>query len=109
MSLDSPSPPADPMSEPTILDSPDLSLPPRKDDAWRREQRAFRALLPSLLATHRDQYVAVHKGQVIGSGTDKVAVALEAYRRVGYVPVYVGLVSDTPRPPARIPSFRVLS
>ena len=62
ISLDSLSPPVDPTSEPTILDPPDLSLPPRKDDAWRREQRAFRAMLPSLLATHRDQYAAVHNG-----------------------------------------------
>lgn len=99
------------MSDPTIPDPPDLSLPVGngQDDAWRREQRAFAAPLTSLLATHRDQYVVVHGGQVIGSGPDLVQVALDAYRRVGYVPAYVDLVTDRPQPPVRIPSFRVLS
>lgn len=63
MSPESHLPAADPMTEPTILDASDLSLPPGKDDAWRREQRAFPAPLPSLLPTHRDQYVAVHGGR----------------------------------------------
>ena len=40
------------------------------------------------------------------NGPDEVVVALEAYSRVGYGPVYLGYVSDSPRPPVRIPSPR---
>lgn len=94
------------MSDPTILDAPDLAYPAARDEPLRREQRAFLALLPSLLATHRDRYVAVHGGQVIGSGPTLVEVAMDAYRRVGYVPVYVDLVTDRPQEPVHVPSIR---
>jgi hypothetical protein len=95
------------MSDTPIHDAPDLSLVVPEDDAWRRDQRAFAEMLPSLLAMHRDQYVAVHDGEVVASGPTLVEVALEAYGRVGYVPVYVDLVTDRPRELVRIPSPRL--
>ncbi len=94
------------MSDTRIHDAPDLSRVMPEDDAWRRDQRAFSELLPSLLAIHRDQYVAVHDGKVVASGPELVELAREAYRLVGYVPVYVGLVSEIVQPPSRIPSPR---
>ena len=48
------------------LPSPVLPSPP--EDKFRSEQRAFQKLLPELLRTHRDQYVAIHDGQVVGFG-----------------------------------------
>jgi hypothetical protein len=81
-------------------------MPP--EDKWRREQRAFRHLLPQLLKTHRDQYVAVHDGQVVESGSDKLEVAGRAYARFGYVPIYVSLVTDQPLPVVRMASPRLL-
>lgn len=57
------------MSEPTIFPAPEIPIPP--ENQWRREQKAFRKLLPSLLNTHRGQYVAIHEGQVVESGSDK--------------------------------------
>jgi hypothetical protein len=48
----------------------------------------------------------VHQGQVVANGPDKISVALQAYREHGHVPIYVGLVSDQPLPPARLPSPR---
>ena len=88
------------MSDAIIHDAPDLSAVLTPNDPWRLNQRAFMAMLPSLLATHRGQYVAVHDGHVVASGDALVDVALEAYRRVGYLPVYVDLVTDRPRPRA---------
>jgi hypothetical protein len=82
-------------------------LPARAENKWRREQQAFRRLLPELLKTHRDQYVAIHEEKVVDSGTDKLAVAERTYQRFGYVPVYVALVTDQPIPLSRIPSPRV--
>ncbi len=76
------------------------------DDKWRREQRAFRQLLPELLQSHLDQFVAIHEGRVVETGTDKVEVARRAYDRFGYVPIFVSrVVVGTPEP-VRIPSPR---
>jgi len=65
---------------------------------WHLEQQAFQKLLPGLLATHKGQYVAVYNGQVVDSGSDKLAVAMRVLSKVGNVPIYVGLVSAGPEP-----------
>ena len=69
------------MNEPSILAAPvvDLSAPPRTK--WEREYQTFRQLLPQLLATHRGQYVAIHDGQVVDSGDDKLALALRVLNK----------------------------
>jgi len=95
------------MSQLIPLPAPELPRPP--EDKWRCEQRAFRRLLSSLLSSHRGQYVAIHQGQVVACGTDKLAVANEAYSRFGYVPIYVSQVTDEPFPPIRLPSPRLVS
>jgi hypothetical protein len=61
------------MSSMETLPAPDLVAP--LDDKWRREQRAFRQLLPELLRTHPDEFVAIHEGRVVESGVDKLEVA----------------------------------
>lgn len=93
------------MSKLEALPAPVLAA--REENKWRREQEAFRRLLPDLLKTHRGQYAAVHEGRVVEVGPDKLAVAGEAYARFGYVPIYVSLVTDQPLPPGRIPSPRL--
>jgi hypothetical protein len=82
--------------------------PGAPEDKWHRERRAFWRLLPELLKTHRGKYVAVHNGQVVESGDDEVALALRAYRQHGYVPIYVGLVTDEPPRVERIPTPRII-
>ncbi len=74
---------------------------------FERERRAFREVLPALRATHDGQYVAIKDGKVVASGSNRVAVALEASSRVGYRPLYLGHVTDSPPPPVRIPSPRL--
>src|SRR5438445_4098975 len=92
-----------------LLESlPAPNLPEHDESKWRSEQRAFRRQLPDLLKTHRHQYVAIHDGKVVESGNDKLAVAGRAYARFGYVPIYVGLVTDQPQPVGRLPSPRLL-
>jgi len=83
-------------------------LPPPPEDKFRSEQRAFHRLLPELLPTYRDQYVAIHEGRVVESGEDKLEVAGRAYARFGYIPILVTLVTDQPQRPSRIPSPRVI-
>ena len=97
------------MSEPITFPAPVLDLPTPPQNKWEREHRAFVQMLPELLKTHRGQYVAVHEGQVVDSGDDKLEVAGKAYAKYGYLPIYVGLVAERPLPAERIPGFRVVS
>lgn len=94
------------MNETPILPAPEIPSAPISDSKWERERREFMRLKPSLMATHQNQYVAIHEGQVVESGEDQIEVALRAYRRHGYVPIYVGHVSNDPPRVARIPSPR---
>ena len=89
------------MAEVTIFAAPELSDPDPGADEWDREREAFRTLLPSLMATYRGCYVAIRHGQVVADGPSKVDVARRAYGCVGYVPLYVGFVSERPEPHAR--------
>src|SRR5208337_467159 len=77
-----------------ILPAPNIDTGNAAGSPWERERRAFHQLLPSLLVTHPGQYVAVHEGKVIASGRDRVEVAMKAYKRVGYVSLFVGMVAE---------------
>jgi hypothetical protein len=96
-----------PTNEVIEYPAPDLTLSRIPETPWERERRAFWKLLPELLKTHRGQYATIHNGEVVTSGSDEIAVAMEAYSRVGYVPLYVSQVTDDPPQPARIPSPRI--
>jgi len=95
------------MSEVIEYPAPDLSLAQAPETAWERERRAFWNLMPDLRRTHYGQYVAIHDGKVVASGSERVPVAVEGYSRVGYVPLYLGHVTDESPRPARIPSPRI--
>jgi hypothetical protein len=92
------------MSDPTTYPAVELPQPP-SGGKWEREYRAFLRLLPELLQTHQGKYVAIHEERVVGSGEDKVALALETYKQHGYVPIYVGLVTNPPGERVRIPHY----
>jgi hypothetical protein len=92
------------VNESVTLPAPVLPITP--GSKWRCEQQAFRKMLPDLLKTHRNQFVAIHEGALIASGDDKLAVAQAAYAQFGYVPIFVSLVSDEPQAVVRMPSPR---
>ncbi|NLF71999.1 MAG: hypothetical protein GX575_23450 [Candidatus Anammoximicrobium sp.] len=94
------------MKDVDVLPAPELSLPVVDQDKWERERAAFVEMRPELLKGYRDQFVAIHEGEVVASGTDKITVALRAYGEHGRIPIYVGLVSESAPPPARLPSPR---
>ena len=45
--------------------------------------------------------MAVHGGQVVDSGEDKLALALRDLAKVGNVAIHVGLVTEDPKPVLR--------
>jgi hypothetical protein len=92
------------MSE-AITPTFEAHLAPPELSKGEREYPAFHRLLPQLLSTHPGQYVAVHEGQVIDSGTDDIALIQRVHARVGYVPIHVGLVTEQPLV-ARVPHYR---
>lgn len=96
------------MSQADVLPAPELERLADGMSKWEQERSAYWRLLPTLVSRYRDQYVAVHEGQVVDSGADQVELALRVYRRFGYVPIYVGLVSDDPVRMLRVPTPRVL-
>jgi hypothetical protein len=102
------------MAESEVFDPPVLQLesaPPMvrvPDPKWRKEREAFHRMLPELLKAHRDQFVAVHEERVVNKGTDPIEVVKRAYAQYGYIPIYVGLVTDQPPPPVRVPSPRLI-
>lgn len=96
-------------SQPITLPAPVLDSLAPAAGKWEREYQAFRQLLPQLLATHSGQYVAIHDGQVVASGTDKLAVAMQAFARVGNVAIHVGRVTEEAEPVYRSGVRRVLS
>ena len=89
------------MSEPITLPAPSLEFALAPRTKWEREYQAFRRLLPELLRTHKGQFVAIHEEQVVGSGDNKLALALRVLRKIGNVPIHVGLVSEAPEPVSR--------
>ena len=94
------------MSTFQTLPAPLVPAPKISDDQWRRERSTFQQLLPKLLTESPGKFVAIHAGQVVACGNNKIEVARQAYSQCGYVPIYVGLVSSEPQKLVRIPTPR---
>ncbi len=94
--------------ETVTLAAPEITVQPPSVDKWRREFEAFQRLLPDLLRTHCGQYVVIHRGQVVDSGPDDLALALRFFAQHGKVPIHVGLVTAEPESPVRIPHYRAI-
>jgi hypothetical protein len=92
------------MSEPEAQATFAVELPAPELPKGKRDYQAFLRLLPELLASHRGKYVAIHDGQVVDCDTDDVALILRVQAKIGYVPIHVGLVTDSPAV-VRIPHY----
>jgi hypothetical protein len=73
----------------------EVHLPEPRLAKAERERQAFLRLLPGLMQTHRDLYVAIHDGQVVDSGPNRAELACRVMARVK-AEIYVGLVSEQP-------------
>lgn len=97
------------MSETETVQTFEVLLPEPVLTKFEKEKRAFYRLLPDLLQTHRDQYVAIHNEQVVDCGSDQLEVAHRVLSKLSPADIYVGLVSVEPRPIERSGIIRVLS
>jgi hypothetical protein len=88
---------------------PELDVPALNSSKWEEEQRAFLELRPTLLQSHAGKHVAVHDGKVVDFDEDRIALALRAYAKFGYMPIYIGSVSGSARPTVRLPGPREAS
>lgn len=68
---------------------------------YERELAAFRRLLPFILSSHLGEFVAVHDGQVVAHGRDRVSVVGDAFSKVGNVAIHVGFVGPETAEPMR--------
>lgn len=96
------------MRDTDIQPAPVLDLRSPTESKWQLERAAFLRLHSQLLHAYRDKYVAIREETVVDSGDDLVAMALRAYERFGYVPIYCDLVTERLPAPERIPSPRVV-
>jgi hypothetical protein len=70
---------------------------PRYPD-FEREVAAFERLKPELLKTYKGRVVAIHQGQVVAVGDDRMAVLDTVLEKLGPVPCYIEWVEEeTPR------------
>lgn len=97
------------MSDTDIYPAPEVDFFNPSDDKLDTERRAFQEMRESLMTDYLGKYVAIHNGQIVGVGDDKLQVASRAYDDVGYVPIYVGHVTtEQSIPVVRMPSPRLL-
>lgn len=88
------------------LPAPDVAPLATSNEQWRHDRAEFQRLLPRLLKDSAGKFVAVHDGQIVACGDDKIVVAQQAYSQCGYVPIYVGHVVAEPPSPIRMPTPR---
>jgi hypothetical protein len=68
-----------------------------EEAAIKQEHAAFVRMLPELLKQYPGQAVAIHKGQVVAVGDDKMDLWSQVRQELGPVPVYVQTVEYPPR------------
>jgi hypothetical protein len=71
------------------------------------EQAAYEQLHSELKRTHFGQWVAVHDGQVVDTGTDNVALHRRVLARYGDTAILITQVEDSPRREIQVRSPRV--
>ncbi len=73
--------------------------------AFLQEAEAFNRLKPQLLQEYRGKFVAIHGGQVVATGDDRMAVYGVVLETLGQVPCYIERVDVQAPRPKRMPSI----
>ena len=72
---------------------PAADFPP----AWHAEKAAFQKLLPELLKTYREKWVAIYQGKVVDSDEKEGELMYRVALKYGDAPVYIDEVLGKPR------------
>ncbi len=67
-----------------------------RDESLGFEEQAFRRKLPQLLRTYAGQFVAFHRGRVVGHGNDDEELARRMFEKLGDAAFYIGKVEREP-------------
>ena len=94
---------------PMIVDTTPKAFPRRPvHPELAAEHDRFQELLPELLKTHRDKWIAMKDGQIVAVGEDEVDVLTQAGEKQPGVLHHARLVTDQPLPIMRSGKFREL-
>ncbi len=85
------------------VDAPSLKMvnlngPTIPRTKWEREYQAFQRLLPKLLLSHRNQFVAIHDELLFDHDSNEIALIDRVIARLGNVDFHVGQVTDQAAP-----------
>lgn len=72
--------------------------------AFLQEAEAFKRLKPELLREHKGKFVAIHLGQVVAIGDDRMDVYGVVLEKFGQVSCYIERVDEQAPRPKRLPS-----
>ncbi|MCL4500021.1 MAG: hypothetical protein M1335_07270 [Chloroflexi bacterium] len=64
---------------------------------WHEGKDAFQRLLPELLKTYREKFVAIYKGRVVDSDGEEGELMYRVALKYGDTPVYIDEVLEKPR------------
>jgi len=61
------------------------------------DEATFKRMLPELLRTHLNKWVAVYKGQIVESADNIRDLSGRVYKELGYRAIYMNQVTEKPR------------
>ena len=72
---------------------------PKYEEIFEKERASFLKLKKKLIGdpNYSDKYVAVVGGKIVDTDRDKIPLAKRVYSKHGYVPMYIGKVTETER------------
>jgi hypothetical protein len=71
----------------------------KNEEIFEKERTSFLKLKKKLIGdpNYSDKYVAVVGGKIVDTDRDKILLAKRVYSKHGYIPMYVGKVTETER------------
>ncbi len=69
----------------------------KNEEIFEKERASFFKLKKKLIGdpNYSDKYVAVVGGKIVDTDRDKIPLAKRVYGKHGYIPMYIGKVTET--------------
>ena len=69
------------------------------EEIFEKEKAVFLKLKKKLIGdvNYREKYVAIVGGRIVDTDRDKIILAKRVYSRHGYIPMYIGKVTEKER------------